>query len=270
MVGRYDPDSVRRFFDEYGEEEWDRLAADPRGRVIFHVHRHYLEQFIRPGWRVLEAGAGPGRFTIELAKLGAAVTVADISPVQLRLNEAKVAEAGFGGCIEGRRLLDITDCSALPSERFDAVVCYGSALGYARDRAGDAMRGLLRVTRHGGYLLFSVSSRVIMHLPLLVEMARRGSLEAVGRYLETGDDDQDQMHCFLWSELRDLIESCGGEVVAASASNLMATVAGMEALQEIERDPAFWEAFLRWEVTLCQEPGVLDCGSHIIAVVRRP
>lgn len=62
--------AVRDFFDALGEGEWDRLVGSPHGRVAFELHRRFLARFIRPGWRVPEVGAGPGRFTIELAALG--------------------------------------------------------------------------------------------------------------------------------------------------------------------------------------------------------
>lgn len=38
---------------------------------------------------VLEVGAGAGRFTVELARLGCSVLVADVSSVQLDLNRQK-------------------------------------------------------------------------------------------------------------------------------------------------------------------------------------
>jgi ubiquinone/menaquinone biosynthesis C-methylase UbiE len=80
--------AVRDYFDALGEGEWDRLAQSPAARVSLELHRRFLTRFIRPGWRVLEIGAGPGRFTVELASLGATTVVSDISPVQLDLNRA--------------------------------------------------------------------------------------------------------------------------------------------------------------------------------------
>ena len=87
-------DAVRSYFDALADGEWERLSADLPGRVSFEVHRRFLAQFVEPGMRVLEVGAGPGRFTIELASLGARVAVTDISPVQLDLNRRHVTEAG--------------------------------------------------------------------------------------------------------------------------------------------------------------------------------
>ena len=77
----YDAGLIGDYFDNYGEREWARLEAEAESRVSFHLHRSFLEKFVGAGDEVLEAGAGPGRFTIELAKLGAKVTVGDLSGV---------------------------------------------------------------------------------------------------------------------------------------------------------------------------------------------
>lgn len=85
-MGKVDRDAIQQFYDEYGDREVTRLVETVRGRVSFEIHRRFLERFIQPGYRVLEIGSGPGRFTQILAELGATVTVTDLSPVQLELN----------------------------------------------------------------------------------------------------------------------------------------------------------------------------------------
>jgi len=73
---------MRDFYDNLGEREWSRLEETPRGRVAYEVHRQFLERFVRSGDRVLEIVAGPGRFTFDLARLGATVEVTDLSTVR--------------------------------------------------------------------------------------------------------------------------------------------------------------------------------------------
>src|SRR6476620_2001290 len=90
----WDPVAAAAFYDAYGEREWTRFEDGRCSSSNLALHEHYLRRFVREGDRVLEVGAGPGRFTVELARLGATVVVADISPVQLELNRRKVAEAG--------------------------------------------------------------------------------------------------------------------------------------------------------------------------------
>jgi hypothetical protein len=60
----YDPERADAFYDEDCEQEWARLAQLRIGPANFHVHAPYLRRFAQPGDLVLDAGAGPGRFTI--------------------------------------------------------------------------------------------------------------------------------------------------------------------------------------------------------------
>lgn len=91
----YDPNSIAAHFDQYGAREWDRLTGGPLDEINLHLHTNYLRKYIPAGAHVLEIGAGAGRFTQVLAEIGALVTVADISPVQLVLNRAYAEQYNF-------------------------------------------------------------------------------------------------------------------------------------------------------------------------------
>ena len=112
-ASEYDAEGIAQFFDQYGLREWNRLVETPVDEVNLYLHTHYLEQTIRPGMVVLEIGAGAGRFTQVLARLGARILVADISQGQLDLNR-RFAFCGGGGLRPGlppapgpRRLLGL-------------------------------------------------------------------------------------------------------------------------------------------------------------------
>lgn len=272
---KYEPEHAAAFYDAYGEQEWTRFEDGRTSRISLEIHLHYLRRFVRPGDRVLDVGAGPGRFTIELVRLGARAFVADVSPVQLELNRQKVGEAGCESGVEGRVLADVTDLSRFGDASFDSVICYGGPLSYALERAGDALGELLRVTRPGGYVLLSVMSLVgatAGNLAAVVELADEYGFEAILSVLETGDlparlsGGHLDMHMYRWRELEALLRSHPCAIVAASASHL--TVANeLELLSSLD-EHAFRE-LVRWEIDLAAEPGALDAGSHIVAVVQR-
>src|SRR5947208_10319257 len=90
---------VREHFDRLGELEWDRLEQDLRSQVSLEMHRRFLRRTISHGSTVLEVGAGAGRFTIELARLGASVEVTDVSAVQLEVNAKRLEAAGFADAV---------------------------------------------------------------------------------------------------------------------------------------------------------------------------
>lgn len=57
---------AREAFDSF-DAEWERLRKDVHGRVSFEIHRRFLDEYLTPGARVLEVGAGPGTFTQHMA-----------------------------------------------------------------------------------------------------------------------------------------------------------------------------------------------------------
>ena len=269
----YDPEHVSRFYNAYGAREWQRFDRSPAARVSLEIHRRFLADFTAPGDRVLDAGAGPGRFTIELARLGASVVVGDISAEQLRLNADKLAEAGLEEAIESREVLDVVDLSRFVDQSFDAVVCYGGPLSYVWERANVAARELVRVIKRGGHVLVSVMSKLGVHrmwLSHLLKLSEEFGLETVDRVFETGGlpaalNDDHPMRLFTYSELEQVLRRAGGEVVAASAANCLTARTG--AIEPM--DDALWEMLLRWELRACRERGALDGGTHIIAVAQR-
>src|SRR2546430_4411279 len=127
-VSMWDPARTAEFFDEYGEREWTRFEDGRTPGPSVAIHTQMLEGYVRPGDRVLDAGAGPGRFTLELLRLGAHVTALDISPGQLELLRARVpnVEAVVGG---------ITDLSGFPDDSLDGTVRLRGPVSFLVDPA---------------------------------------------------------------------------------------------------------------------------------------
>src|SRR5579884_1114339 len=93
-------ETVRAYYDSFGEREWTRLTRPEDGVVEFAVHCHTLAKYLpaaaetRAGTHVLDIGGGPGRYTIWLAQRGHRVALADLSPELLAIARAQIAAAG--------------------------------------------------------------------------------------------------------------------------------------------------------------------------------
>jgi ubiquinone/menaquinone biosynthesis C-methylase UbiE len=268
--------AVRDFFDALGAAEWDRLVESPSARVALELHRRFLRRFVQPGWRVLEVGAGPGRFTVELARASTSVVVSDISGVQLELNRARVAEAGCEHAVHDRRVLDIRDLSAFADGAFDCVLAYGGPISYAFEDAGKAFAECVRVTRPGGVVLASVMSSIgnlRYYLPGVAEEIKVFGAEAMDAVVHTGDLRPTQAgrhicRIFRWREIAEMISAQPCRLLAASASNAI-SLGDPSALERLAADPQLWPRLLDWEEELAQEPGMLDGGTHILFAVEK-
>jgi ubiquinone/menaquinone biosynthesis C-methylase UbiE len=267
----YDPERAAAYYDEYGEQEWTRFEQARMGAASFGVHAYYLRRYVRAGDRVLDVGAGPGRFTIELARIGAHVVVADLSPGQLALNQEKVAEAGVEASVLDRVIADVTDLSAFEDDLFDGAVCYGGPLSYVLDQADRAVAELVRVVRSGGYVLVSAMSLVgaIAHyVDGVLELAARDGAKKLEDIVETGflPEEPDYGHLpirlYRWPQLRELL-SPHGDVVAGAAAGLLQPTQPPVA-------PELRDLLVRLELDLGAGPAAIDGGEHLLAVLRKP
>jgi 2-polyprenyl-3-methyl-5-hydroxy-6-metoxy-1,4-benzoquinol methylase len=68
-------DTVRNFYDETVNYEWERLD---RHKVEYEITKRYLNRYIKSNDKVLDLGGGPGKYSLYLADQGCEVTLADL------------------------------------------------------------------------------------------------------------------------------------------------------------------------------------------------
>jgi SAM-dependent methyltransferase len=281
----YDAEYTRAFYNAYAEAEWSRLEASPYGRLQAIIHEDFILRHIKPDDRVLDAGSGPGRFSISAARAGGNVTVLDISDKQLELARQKLAEAKLLNQIEQFIKADILDLSMFSDGYFDLVICFGGALTYVCENRQKAARELMRVTRPGGIILVSVMSRLgtglyVARQPDMATLKEPFKSEpgrpALWPVLDTGDLAgfpsrrvkmmQPPMHLFTAEELQSLFKEC--QILEIAGSNV--TISEFSAAgEEIASNPSAWSTLVELERKLNHDPGLVNGGSHIILAARK-
>lgn len=264
---------IEQYYDRESENEWERLE---RHRTEFAVTvRALLDHLPPPPARVLDCGGGPGRYAIELAQRGYAVTLFDLSAENLRLAQTKAQAAGVN--LVAYEHGTATDLSRFGDETFDAALLMGPL--YHLLDMDDRRRALFeaqRVLRLGGPLFAAFIAR---YAPFLYCAAHETDWpvrepEFAESLLQTGimpPRGQESLafvaHCAHPIEVTPLIEEAGLDIVA---------LLGVEGLVSMIEDgvnalsgPA-WETWVKLNYRVAADPSVHGCVEHLLAVAVKP
>ena len=83
-------DKVKQFYTTLGIGEWNRLTKTPYNQLAFKTTLHFLTKYLPPKGLVMDAGGGPGRYTIELTGRGYDVILQNYTPKLLDIARVKI------------------------------------------------------------------------------------------------------------------------------------------------------------------------------------
>lgn len=259
---------LERYYGKFHEE--NRLGTR-HGRVEFEVSMAKILSFAdsvrggreNGGIRILDVGAGTGRYSVALARLGFDVTAVELVKHNLDILLAKHEKVK---CWPGdaRRMPFLDDGS------FDVTLVFGPMYHLHTD--GDRLAALLearRVTRPGGIVLVAY---VMNDYAVLTYCFReRHIMESLSGGTLTEDfhalteDGRDLFSYVRLEDVERLDAASGMERLGAFAPDGAADYLRRElnALTEEE-----FGQFVRYQMSVCDRPELLGASSHIVDVLR--
>ncbi|MEW5760634.1 MAG: class I SAM-dependent methyltransferase, partial [Candidatus Thermoplasmatota archaeon] len=153
---------VEEYYAEYGIGEWKRLVRDPYHRLEFDTTVHFLKKHLPKKGLILDAGGGPGRYTIELAKLGYDIVLHDLTPKLLEIAKRRIKKEKVQNKVKRIVHGSIENLSVFDNNTFDAVICLGGALSHVvnRKQREKAIDELIRVAKKNAPIFVSVIGRL--------------------------------------------------------------------------------------------------------------
>lgn len=112
---------VKAYYSVFDEQH--RLDTT-EGLLEFDICKDIILQYLNKSDRILDLGGGPGRYSIELAKQGYNVTLADLSERLLQQAKAYVEENNLPP-IQSYDIVNAIDLSRYDDNSFDVVILFG-------------------------------------------------------------------------------------------------------------------------------------------------
>lgn len=255
--------------DFYSSYDEDSRLITKHGSVEFLTTMRYIEKYIKPGDRVIEIGAGTGRYSHALARQGYAVDALELIGHNIEIFHKNTLPTENITIAQGNAL----DLSSFHDSTYDITLLLGPLYHlYSIEDKRQAIREAIRVTKPGGIIF---AAYVISDGCLLDEGFNRGNIN-VAQYIEKG-----LLHAQTFaakSEPKDLFELVRKEDIDELMSVFPTTrlhyVASdgcalfmREAIDKMDNDT--FDLYLKYHFATCERGDLAGVTSHSIDIFKK-
>jgi len=266
---------VINYYNQF--DEWGRLDREP---LEFMINFHHIKNNLPAQGHILDNGAGPGKYSIELAKLGYQMTLTDLTPKLVDIARNKANEQGLNRQFDGFHAADARDLRMFYDNQFDASLMLGPLyhLQAEADRV-KAVKELHRVTKKDGYVFVAFMSRTKFLTTSLLypeHWKPNNTVQGIQDFLDSGEfnhSDEGRFTGAYYFNIKDInpfMESHGFESVKLIGSS---SIAGSMMQEQWDywhqRGEDEFQEIMNLVMKESENPYILGSSSHLLYIGKK-
>ena len=258
--------NIEKILDDYysSYDEDSRLIRDKAHMVEYITTTKYIEKYLKKGDRILEIGAGTGRYSINYAKKGYRVDAIELLEKNLEVLKSQITDNMNINAIKGNAL----DLSMYEDNTFDITLVLGPLYHlYDEESVKKAISEAIRVTKKNGkiFLAYITDDAVVLSYGL-----RKGNMK---RLKELVDDDwnikniaEEIFATFKIEEFDNLIKDFTlKEIETVAADGISANM--QEYINNLDDEE--YEIYLNYHLKNCARKDLMGYSNHILKIVEK-
>lgn len=261
---------IKHYTPAEGEtrSEDDRLTSR-HGSVEFLTTMRYVEKYLSPGARVLEVGAGTGRYSHALARKGYAVDAVELVPHNIEIFRSKITPDETITIAQG----DARDLSDFKDETYDITLLLGPLYHmFTLEDKRQTISEALRVTKPGGivFAAYCMSDASILDGGFknkrfsIADMIDKGFINP--ETFETISAPELVFEIVRKEQIDTVMSAFDSQRLHLVATDLY-TLHMREAISEMSEDE--FALYLRYHFSVCERPDMIGITHHSLDIFRR-
>ena len=254
---------ISSFYNEIDEDT--RLFSSRHGQLEYITAMEYVGRFAKVGDKVLEIGAGTGRYSIALAKAGCNVTAVEL--VEHNLDILRRNSAGLDNirAFQG----DALDLSRFEDNEFDVTMVFGPMYHlYDEKDVHRAIDEAIRVTKKDGVILVAfLSVHAILFNNYLQGNLADGMEENFTQDYCVKHFEEQLFTGYDVAEFERLFEEKNVQYITTAAMDSVLELA--EERSDFAMSDEELEQFAKYHLAVCEMREMLGCSSHLLYICRK-
>lgn len=258
---------MKELAEYYGSYDEDSRLRSRHGMVEFLTTMRYIDKYLRPGMRILEIGAGTGRYSHALAQRGFTVDAVELVQHNMDVFREKTQPGEKVTIRQGNAV----DLNMLKSETYDITLLLGPMYHlFTLEDQHKALSEAVRVTKRGGVIFAAYCGN---EATMIQYCFQRGMLREK-RY----QDLVDPVTFKASSDPAELFQLCRKEDIDALMADFPVTrlhyvgtdMATNYMRKEVDAmDDDFFALYLRYHYVICERPDLVGASHHLLDVFRK-
>lgn len=251
----------------YGNYDEDGRLRSRHGMVEYLTTMRYVERYLQPGMRILEVGAGTGRYSHALARAGYRVDAVELLEHNIDIFRQNMLPDEPVTVTQGNAM----DLSAFASDTYDMTLLLGPMYHlFTKDDQLAALSEAIRVTKKGGIV---VAAYCMGDASVLSYGFVRGKIHEI---IEKCMLDPVTFNTF--SNPWDIFELYRKEDIDALRSrfpvtqlHFVATDGYTNHIRDVVdgMDEKTYEVYLNYHFATCERPDMIGYSHHTIDIFRK-
>ena len=234
---------LNEYYNNYNEDE--RLIKDKAHHIEYITTTKYIEKYLKSGNRILEVGAGTGRYSINYAKKGYRIDSVELVKRNLDILKSKITKDMNINAVQG----NCVDLNIYDDNTFDITLILGPLYHlYEKKDINQAISEAIRVTKKCGkiFIAFLPDDAVVMSYGI-----RGKHIKDLKKVVE---------------ELQDIIKKFDVKELELVSTD---GIAPNMAIYVNELDEEEFELYVDYHLKNCDRKELLGFSSHLLQIVEK-
>ncbi len=251
----------------YGNYDEDGRLRSQHGMVEYLTTMRYIERYLKPGMQVLEIGAGTGRYSHALARMGYHVDAVELVEHNIEVFRQNTVSGEEVTVTQG----DARDLSGIEDNRYDITLLLGPMYHlFTEEDQKKALSEAIRVTKSGGVICAAYCGN---EATLIQFCFQRGMIQNE-RYrslidpvtFKAGSDPSELFQLYRREEIDALMESFDVTRLHFVGTDL-ATNYMRDAVDAMDEDT--FQLYLKYHFTICERADLVGASHHFLDIFRK-